>query len=305
MTELVVNPEFLREGSGLYDFFHPDRIVVGGGSDRARQVLRDLYAPFLGSSQIDAADVDISRNVPLIETTVPSAQMIKYGSNAFLATRISFINEIASVCENVGADIKAVVQGLGLDPRIGPGYLNPGIGFGGPCLEKDLLALTSFSESHGYAPGFLESVLDRNDKQVGDVVERALELAGPAGRIAVLGLAFKAGTNDVRNSLSIRIILGLLEGGASVCASDPMSISASRGLLPEIDYEEDPYAAASGSDLALVLTNWPEYYDLDRDRLGNAMRNKAVLDGQNVFDPQAMLRAGFRYEAIGRAPVSP
>jgi len=263
--------------------------------------MRELYAPFLGDAEADNIDRDIARNIPIIETSIPSAQMIKYGSNAFLATRISFINEIAGVSESVGADIDAVIKGLGLDPRIGQAYLQPGIGFGGPCLEKDLLALNSFAREHDYDPDFLQAVVDRNDRQVSTVVARAIKLAGDGtkSQITVFGLAFKAGTNDVRTSLSIRIMRGLIEAGASVVAQDPVSIPEARELLPEVHYEEDPYVATKDSALLLVLTDWPEYRDLDFDRIGGGMERKTVLDGRRSVDRERLEKLGFDVHNIG------
>jgi UDPglucose 6-dehydrogenase len=303
VIDLVVNPEFLSEGSGMWDFFHPWRIIVGTESGRARVVMRDLYAPFLAGGEGISTDLDVARNVPLLETSVQDAQIIKYASNAYLATRISFINEVAAICDHLDGDISRVVEGIGYDPRIGHRYLQAGIGFGGPCLEKDLQALIYFAAEHGYKANFLESALARNEEQLNVIVQRARELVGGELRgkkIAVLGLAFKGGTNDVRTSLSLRIIHLLMNFGAVVSAHDPVAMEEARRLAPEIEYADDPYSSAEGADLVLVLTDWPEYGELDWPRLAKASRGKSVFDGRNVVDRSACEAAGMAYVAIGR-----
>ena len=301
--DLVVNPEFLREGQGFHDFFHPSRIIIGGGSERARASMRLLYAPFTEPRKTCARVPDMAHGVPLIETTITEAQMIKYAANAFLATRISFINEIATVCEHVGADVARVIEGLGYDPRIGKSYLQPGVGFGGPCLEKDLRALIESSSQHEYEPLFLEAVLDRNEQQLRGMLERTKRLAGsalPGTPIAVFGLAFKSGTNDVRNSVSMRIVRSLMNEGAAVRAHDPVAIPEARELLPEGVVETDPYRAVRDATALLILTGWPQYRDLDYERIGREMQNRNLLDGCNLLEPAEMKRLGFRYEGVGR-----
>ena len=301
--DLVVNPEFLQEGRGFHDFFHPSRIIIGGGSERARSLMRRLYAPFTGPRKTRAGLPDMAHGVPLIETTIAEAQMIKYAANAFLATRISFINEIATVCEHVGADVARVIEGLGYDPRIGSSYLQPGVGFGGPCLEKDLRALIESSRQHEYEPPFLEAVLDRNERQIRDVVEKAERLVdgNVVGKLfAVFGLAFKSGTNDVRGSLSMRIVRLLVEHGATVCAHDPVAIPEARALAPDALYESDPYEAVRDAAALLILTDWPEYRELDYERIGRNMRSWNLLDACNLLDPAEMRRLGFNYEGTGR-----
>lgn len=300
---IVSNPEFLSEGSAIRDFFHPNRIVVGTTSERARKVMRELYACFLeGGSQIQVG-LDIARDIPLIETTAESAQIIKYAANAFLATRVSFINEIAGICEQLGADITDVAAGLRMDPRIGSGYLSPGIGFGGPCLEKDLQALSYSAAIHGYQANFLDSTLRRNDEQVNYVVNRAIELCGGSvsgKRIAALGLAFKPGTNDVRTSLSVRIIDRLLNLGASVAMHDPVANEEAQVLLPGADAMPDPYAAAHDADIVMLLTDWPEYLTLDWPLLASKLRSKVLFDGRNAIDPGVCTAAGISYHGVGR-----
>ncbi len=300
---LVVNPEFLREGQGLKDFFYPSRIVVGADSEWARQVMRRLYARFIDGPDDGEPEIPMARGVPLIETTAVNAQIVKYAANAFLATRLSFINEMAGICEQVGADITEVVNGLGYDPRIGWEYLQAGIGFGGPCLEKDLKALIHFSGRHQHDARFMKAVLDRNDRQVQHIVEKIVELLGPElsqKRVAILGLAFKLGTNDVRTSLSLRIMRMLLDRGCVLTAHDPVALSEAQSLLPEAHYSDDLYRALDGADALVLLTDWPEYGALDLERIAGLMRQKNVVDGRNMLERGALERLEFRYRGVGR-----
>jgi UDPglucose 6-dehydrogenase len=265
--------------------------------------MRELYAPFTGDAGLTGEVPHMAHGVPYVETTIADAQMIKYASNAYLATRISFINEVASICESVGADISTVAGAMGLDPRIGSTYLSPGIGFGGPCLEKDLDALIGFARDHQYEPGYLTAVRARNDQQVGSVLSRAREMLGGsvAGKkISVLGLAFKAGTNDVRTSLSLRIVRSLTDAGALVTGHDPVAIEEAKLILQGVDYSADLYESLEGSDLAMILTGWPEYRLLDPEKLKATMGVARVLDGQNLLDPDVIRRAGIEYRGIGR-----
>lgn len=320
--DIVSNPEFLREGKGLYDFFNPTRIVIGTNSDRACQIMRQLYAPFLSpESSCFERNKRHERNkphepdkppttnykpradTPLMQTDIASAQMIKYASNTFLATRISFINEIAGLCERIGADVKEIARGMGYDDRIGHEYLEPGIGFGGPCLEKDLKALIRIAENNDYQPNFLRAVLEKNDHQIRQVVNKVKELAGyPLYRkiIAVFGLAFKAGTNDVRTSLALRIIDQLQDLGAEIHAHDPQAISEAKQLKPDIEYFEDPYEAVRHADALVILTDWPEYQELDYRRVKDLLAYSNVVDGRNLLDAREMEELGFNYRGIGR-----
>ena len=301
-ADIVVNPEFLREGKGLEDFFFPTRIVIGTDSEHARQVMRGLYADFITEAPVDG--VEMARGVPYMETTAVNAQMIKYASNAFLATRISFVNELAGICEQVGADVLDVVHGMGYDSRIGRDYFQPGIGFGGPCLEKDLRALIHFAGQSGYQPSFMQAVMSRNDFQVQQTVARTMDLleAPAAGRrVAVLGLAFKPGVNDVRTSLSLRIIRQLQELGADVVAHDPLAVEEARELMPHAAYADDVYAAAEGADVVLLLTDWPEYSLIDFERLGALMNSRKIVDGRNLFDTAELAAHGFQWRGVGRA----
>jgi len=245
--DIVINPEFLREGHGLRDFFYPDRVVIGSDSTRARTIMRQLYEPIIQGtvSWTDGVrEANLSHPIPVVETDPASAQMIKYASNAFLAARISMINEIAGLCEVVGSDINEVVRGIGYDPRIGSTYLNAGLGFGGPCLEKDLRALMTIGESNSYHPNLLRAVLDRNVQQVEQVVAKLEHLVGgllTGKTLAVLGLAFKSGTDDVRNSLALKVIDRLQREGATIRSHDPLA----RPVYPEFTCYEDPYQASS------------------------------------------------------------
>ena len=303
--DIVANPEFLREGKGLYDFFYPDRIVVGVLSQRARSTMRALYEPVIEGrvSSEEGPQNGSSGPVPVVETDLASAQIIKYASNAFLATRISFINEVASLCERVGADIKEVAMGLGYDPRIGNSYLEAGMGFGGPCLEKDLSALINIAEGTGYDPQLLRAILERNERQIGGVVAKLKQLVGHLlykKTIAVLGLSFKAGTSDIRNSLSLKVIDHLEKDGATVRAHDPVAMSEVRILKPDLTYCQDPYEAVEKADALLILTEWPSFKDLDYSLIKGLMARPFIVDGRNLLDPGPMADLGFSYVGIGR-----
>ena len=299
--DLVVNPEFLREGSGIRDFFYPDRIVVGACSDRARQLMRDLYNPLI-LDQVSCPEAGprpkLSGPIPLVETDPASAQLIKYASNAFLAARISFINEIAGLCEEVSADIKEVSRGMGFDPRIGPAYLEAGLGFGGPCLEKDLRALMTIAQGTAYDTPLLQGVLERNQRQVEQVVIKLKGLTGGSldgKNVGVFGAAFKAGTNDVRNSLALRVIDSLVAQGASVRVHDPKASVDGPGIL----FFEDPYEAVSGVDALLVLTEWPSFKDLDYRQVKELMAAHCIVDARNLLDAQDLRSIGFTYVGVG------
>jgi UDPglucose 6-dehydrogenase len=310
--DIVVNPEFLREGKGLYDFFHPTRIVIGANSERAKQILRTLYAPFINlgiTPNPQVANVDTLTtslrprpDTPILETDIASAQMIKYASNVFLATRISFINEIASICERVHANIKEVAKGIGYDPRIGHEYLEAGIGFGGPCLEKDLKALIKIAESSGYEPQLLKAVLEKNEYQTRQAIAKLKELTGHIlyrRVIAIFGLAFKAGTNDVRASLSLRIIDQLEREGAIIRAYDPLALPEAKKIKPDIEYYEDPYETVRHADALLILTDWPQFEKLDYGRIKENMASPCIIDGRNILDAQNLRKLGFKYMGVG------
>ncbi|MFH0871889.1 MAG: UDP-glucose/GDP-mannose dehydrogenase family protein [bacterium] len=286
--DLVSNPEFLREGKAVYDFFHPDRVVVGGDSPEAAAKVAALFSP-LGA--------------PLIKTSIRNAQMIKYASNVFLATRVSFINEIAHICEHVGADVVEVARGMGYDQRIGHSYLSAGIGFGGPCLIKDLKALIKMAENHGYESNFFHGVQEKNDHQIRSIVAKVRNALGSVlyGKtLGILGLTFKADTDDVRTSLSVRIIEALQREGAHVRAYDPKGMQEATKLLADITFCEDSYKAAEGADALLILTGWDEFKALDMRRLKGLLRNPIVVDGVNLLMPETMRGLGFLYFGVGR-----
>ncbi len=286
-VEVVSNPEFLREGSALQDFMHPDRIVIGADSREAAERVAELYAPL---------------QAPVVIYNVATAEMVKYASNAFLATRISFVNEIARICERVDADAKLVAEGMGLDRRIGAQFLEPGIGYGGSCFPKDVQALAAMAERYGYHPELLQAVMDINRDQHLLVVEKLVQCLGSlrGQAVGMLGLAFKPNTDDMREAPSIEIARALLARGASVRAYDPVAMERARTLLPELDYRRDAYATARGADAVLVVTEWNEFRQLDLHRLRRAMRRPVVVDGRNIYDPALMRRLGFVYRGVGR-----
>ncbi|MBT4073587.1 MAG: UDP-glucose/GDP-mannose dehydrogenase family protein [Chloroflexi bacterium] len=305
--ELVSNPEFLSEGRALKDFFHPSRIIIGAHTERARQKMRELYRTLLDGGEIwdyeDGRSVSLTPT-PILETGIESAQIIKYASNAFLATRLSFINEIAALSERVGADIDEVIDGIGYDDRIGRSYLRPGIGFGGPCLEKDLMSLLSMAERVDFNASALAGVLERNVRQAEEFVDKiAAILGGDASgkRIGVLGLSFKAGTDDVRNSVAVKIIDKLLSLNASVISHDPISIPAAKQIRPGYEYALAPSDVGVDADVLVVLTDWPEFNDLDYAELGRMMKSPRMVDGRNMLNKQQMKDLGFEYVGVGIA----
>ena len=288
-TEFAVisNPEFLREGRVLHDILHPDRVVLGGDNAAALATVTALYEP-LGA--------------PILSTDHRSAELIKYAANAFLATKISFINDIARLCERLGADVTVVAEGIGADERIGPRFLHAGIGFGGSCFPKDVGALTRMAEGAGLHPGLLRAVMEINRDSGRRFVARADELLGGLdGRlIGVWGLAFKEGTDDLRDSPAVAVIEMLVERGASVRAHDPAALANAATHLKGIALCDDPYAVAEGADAVALCTPWPEYAAIDFTRLKQAMRGDLLLDGRNMLEPAAVEAAGLRYEGIGR-----
>src|SRR3989475_9968924 len=285
---VVSNPEFLREGSAVYDFMHPDRLVFGSHDETAARAVAALY------SKLDPK---------ILITDLHTAEMIKYASNAFLATRISFINEMARICERVDADVKVVSEGMGLDRRIGPLFLDAGIGYGGSCFPKDVKALARMAETMGDHPELLDAVMEINLDQRTLVVEKLREvLGGLRGQvIGLLGLAFKPNTDDVREAPAIDVIENLLQKGADVRAYDPKAMPVLRAQMNSIQYCKDPYAVAKDADALLVVTEWDEFRQLDLDRLKSLMRRPVVVDGRNIFDPKAMRDRGFVYRGVGRS----
>jgi UDPglucose 6-dehydrogenase len=285
---VVSNPEFLREGSAIEDFMHPDRVVVGSHDREAAEKVARLYAPL---------------NAPvLITPNIYTAEMVKYASNAFLATKISFINEIARISERVGADAKLVAEGMGLDDRIGPRFLNAGIGYGGSCFPKDVAALAAVAERFDYHPELLHAVMDINRDQRMLVIDKLREcLDGLPGKaIGLLGLAFKPNTDDMREAPSLDIAKVLLAAGASVRAYDPAAVETARMLVPDVEYLKDAYQVASGADALVLITEWNEFRELDLRRLKQLMRTPVVIDGRNIYDPAQLKELGFTYRGIGR-----
>ena len=294
--EVASNPEFLREGSAIGDFMRPDRVVIGtmegAGGERAAAVLRRLYRPL---NLIE---------VPILATRIETAELIKYAANAFLAVKITFINEIADLCEKVGADVHDVARGIGLDGRIGRKFLHPGPGYGGSCFPKDTLALARTAQDFGSPVRLVETTIAVNDARKEDLARRVTEACGGSveGRtIAVLGLTFKPETDDMRESPSLVLVPSLVAAGARVRAFDPQGIEHARPLLPAaVEYATSALDAAQGADALVLLTEWSEFRGLAPSRLKAAMRGDVLLDFRNVYDPAAMREAGFAYRSIGR-----
>jgi UDPglucose 6-dehydrogenase len=293
--DVASNPEFLREGSAVEDFMRPDRIVVGTWSPKAEQILAGIYQRFY------------LNETPLIRTTVQTAELIKYASNAFLATKISFINEMANLCEAVGGDVKVVARAMGLDGRIGRKFLHAGPGYGGSCFPKDTLALASFSRKAGAASKIVEATIDVNKRQRRRMLDKVKQLVGDlAGKqIGVLGLSFKPQTDDVRDSVAIELIKLMQKEGAEVRAFDPVAMERAAAELKKVTFAEDPYSAAKGADALVIATEWNEFRMLDLGKLRRLMRAPAVVDCRNIYDPATMEGAGFDYVCVGRSRYVP
>lgn len=287
---VVSNPEFLREGSAIEDFLHPDRVVIGSRDDRARDIMLEIYSPLRVA------------NVPFVVTDIETAELIKYASNGFLATKITFINEVAALCEAYGADVEQVSRGMGLDTRIGPKFLQPGPGFGGSCFPKDTRAVQQIAEEQGLRFRIIEAVLEANDATKERMFEKVRQAAGPlAGKtVAVLGLSFKPDTDDIRESPALPILDGLLADGATVRAYDPEAMDACKPLYPQLVYCEDGYEAAQGADALVIVTEWNQFRALGLKRLKAALARPLVIDLRNVYEPAKMTAAGFEYHSVGR-----
>lgn len=284
---IVSNPEFLREGSAVSDFFHPDRIVLGSTDREAAEKVAALHDP-LGTM--------------VIITDLRTAEMIKYASNAFLAARISFINEISQICERLGADVREVARGMGADKRIGPHFLDAGIGYGGSCFPKDVLALRHMAASAGCHPQLLQAVMDINQDARRRFVDKVRTLlSGLDGKvIGVLGLSFKPNTDDMREAPSIDIIQALQSGGATVKAYDPVAMERAEEVMPEVTFCATPYDAAKDADVMLIITEWNEFKQINLDKIQRVMRQPIIIDGRNIYDPQDMAKRGFTYWGVGR-----
>ncbi len=290
--DVASNPEFLREGAAISDFMHPDRVVIGVESERAEARLRELYRPL---NLIEA---------PILVTGLESAELVKYASNAFLATKISFINEISTLCEQVGADVHAVAKGMGLDGRIGKKFLHAGPGYGGSCFPKDTLALARIAQEHGVSSRIVEAVIELNAAQKARMVSKIRKALGgnEAGKtLAVLGLTFKPETDDMRDAPALTILPALLEKGARIYAHDPQGIEEAKRELPgEIVYCADPYTAMEGADAVILMTEWNIYRGLDLKRVRSLMKGNVFIDLRNVYEPAQMRAQGFDYTCVGR-----
>lgn len=284
---VVSNPEFLREGSAIADFMHPDRIVIGASNNRAFNVITELYRPL---------------NAHIIFTTVKSAELIKYASNAFLATKISFINEIANICERVGSDVVQVANAMGLDRRIGREFLNAGIGYGGSCFPKDVLALMHLAREEGYDPQILSAITEVNEYQadafVGKIVKELKSVKGKT--LAVLGLSFKPETDDLREAPSLKVINSLIKKGAKIKVYDPALSEKAKKQYKEIAFYNGAYAALEGADALILVTEWAEFRELDFAKVKKVMKGKVLFDGRNVYEPKRVREAGFKYIGVGR-----
>lgn len=290
--DVASNPEFLREGAAISDFMRPDRVVIGVESERSEQVLREVYKPLF------------LRDTPIVSTTIETAELTKYAANAFLAVKISFINEIASVCEAVGADVSALAKGIGMDGRIGNKFLHPGPGYGGSCFPKDTLALMRIVQEYGESVRIVEAAVEVNAAQKARMVKKIRDMLGgsESGKtIAVLGLTFKPETDDMREAPAATILPALLEKGADIRAHDPKGMEEAKQYLPDgIEYVENSYEACDGADAVVLMTEWNQYRALDLQKIKEIMKEPVFIDLRNVYDPATMKEMGFRYMGVGR-----
>ncbi len=290
---VVSNPEFLREGSAIEDFMRPDRVVIGARDAQAIAIMKDIYSPLY------------LMETPFVITNVESAELIKYASNAFLATKITFINEVADLCERLGADVHHVAKGMGLDRRIGPKFLHPGPGYGGSCFPKDTQALAEIARTAGQPFEIVETVIRVNERiksRSFEKVRRALDGRIDGKTIGILGLSFKPETDDMRESPALPLVRSLVEEGAHVRAFDPAAMDNARKLLPpSVEYAANAYEAADGADALVIVTEWNQFRSLNLDRLRELVKNPVVIDLRNVYDPDKMREAGFEYDSVGRA----
>jgi len=289
--DVVSNPEFLREGSAIEDFMRPNRVVIGAESQQAVAILKDLYNPLY------------LIETPFVITDVATAEMIKYASNAFLATKISFINEMANICERVGADVHQVARGMGLDQRIGSKFLHPGPGFGGSCFPKDTRAISQIARAHGYEFRIVDAVIKVNEERADVMIEKivaALDGDVKGKVVAMLGLAFKPNTDDMRESPTLPIIRGLQDKGARFQAYDPAGMEHAKEYLQDVDYKSDAYDAAKGADVLVLATEWNRFRNIDWDRMKQLLKGLVVVDLRNIYDPERMRASGFTYISVGR-----
>ncbi len=289
--DVVSNPEFLREGSAIGDFMRPDRVVIGCESDRARDIMRQLYRPLF------------LIETPILFTNLETSELTKYAANAFLAMKISYINQLSDLCDQVGADVHDVARGIGLDGRIGPKFLHPGPGYGGSCFPKDTLALVKTARDAGAPISLIETTVAFNDTRKRQMVERIVAASGGtvAGKtIGVLGLTFKPNTDDMRDAPSLVILPELVKRGAKVQAHDPVGVEEAKKLMPDLGYCEDAYDAVTGADVLVILTEWNSYRALDLKRIKTLMRAANIVDLRNIYRPDELAQLGYRYASLGR-----
>ena len=289
--DVASNPEFLREGSAIGDFMRPDRVVIGAETDRARAVMQALYRPLY------------LMETPVVMTTLETAELTKYAANAFLATKITFINEMADLCEKVGANVQDVARGMGLDGRIGKKFLHAGPGYGGSCFPKDTIALVRTAQEYGSPARIVETVVQVNDTRKGAMASRVMAACGGSVRgktVGVLGVAFKPNTDDMRDAPSLAIVPALQDAGATVRAYDPAAMHEAEPLLPGVHWCTDAYDVAVGADVLVIITEWNEFRALDLDRVGASMTQKVLVDLRNVYRAEDVRELGFRYTSIGR-----
>ncbi len=291
--DIASNPEFLREGAAINDFMRPDRVVIGVENDRAAELLRDIYKPLY------------LIETPIVQADIETAELIKYAANAFLAVKISYINEIASLCESLGADVITLVKAIGLDGRIGSKFLHPGPGYGGSCFPKDTLALIRMAQEQGTGARIVEAAVEVNAAQKARMIKKIRDSLGgnEAGKtIGILGLTFKPETDDMRDAPSLTILPVLLEKGAKIQAHDPQGMDEARHYLPVgIEYKENPYQVCDGADIVVLMTEWNQYRALDLERIRSLMKKAVFVDLRNVYDPASMSALGFTYSGVGRS----
>jgi UDPglucose 6-dehydrogenase len=289
--DIASNPEFLREGAAITDFMKPDRVVIGTDGERAKEIMRQIYRPLF---LIDT---------PIVFTKLETAELIKYSANAFLAMKITFINQVADLCEKVGADVHDVARGIGLDGRIGSKFLHPSPGFGGSCFPKDTRALIQTARDAGSPLSLIEATLDFNEARKGQMAERIVKALGgkPEGKtVAILGLTFKPNTDDMREAASVTILPALQKRGITVRAHDPEGMDEAKKQMPDLDYRNDPYEAIDGADALVILTEWNSYRSLDLDRVKSLLKAPIFIDLRNIYRPAEMQAAGFHYSSLGR-----
>ena len=291
--DVASNPEFLREGAAISDFMRPDRVVIGVESERAEAVLRNIYQPLF------------LQETPIVKTDIETAELTKYAANAFLAAKISFINEMALLCDEIGADVVSLAKGIGMDGRIGSKFLHPGPGYGGSCFPKDTLALMRMAQENGQSLRIVEAAVEANSAQKAIMVKKIRDILGGSEAnktIAVLGLTFKPETDDMRDSPSITIIPALMEKGAIIKAHDPQGIEEAQAILPDgIEYTENAYDTCNKADAVILMTEWNQYRALDLKHLGSIMNQKIFIDLRNVYQPKVLKENGFKYVGVGRS----